>query len=63
MNPSSVGRPTNRGERWETIRRSRLGRRALSGLVGGALAMLAVKVSLVAFGGIAVLAALLLLVT
>ena len=31
---------------------------ALSGLVGGALAMLAVKVSLVAFGGIAVLAAL-----
>jgi DHA1 family tetracycline resistance protein-like MFS transporter len=40
-----------------------VGAEALSGLIGGALAMLAVKLSLVAFGGIAVLAALLLLVT
>jgi hypothetical protein len=40
-----------------------VGAEALSGLVGGALAMLAVKVSLITFGGIAILAALLLLVT
>ena len=38
-----------------------VGAEALSGLVGGALAMVAVKLSLVAFGGVAVAAALLLL--
>ena len=38
-----------------------VGAEALSGLVGGALAMVAVKLSLVALGGVAVLAALLLL--
>jgi MFS family permease len=40
-----------------------VGAEALSGLVGGALAMVAVKLSLVAFGGVALLAALLLLLS
>ena len=38
-----------------------VGAEALSGVIGGALAMVAVKLSLVAFGGVALLAALLLL--
>ena len=40
----------------------RFASQALSGVIGGAIAMVAVKLSLVAVGGVAVLAALLLLV-
>ena len=58
-----IGLPIGLANLWLTgFLARRFASQALSGVIGGAIAMVAVKLSLVAVGGVAVLAALLLLV-